>query len=142
MIQITYQTYCMYIYMYNIHVITCTLIDTTPWLFKHTFPNKNILTNKLYYNTCGCWTMRWGFKLLNSNKLFHCVPSSIPEYTYSRQELVVYHSLNHPANLIIFASSSTTDVSKCVYWIDPQPVTVSSQRGESHFVHGILNSVQ
>ena len=87
---------------------------------------------------------------LTTNKLFHynnCVhvPSFIPEYTCSRQKLVVHPSPNQyhdPANPIIVASSSTTEVSKCVYWIDPQPVTISSQRGESRLVHGILKSVQ
>ena len=77
--------------------------------------------------------------------MFHynnCVPSFIPEYTCSRQELVVHPSPNHPANPIIVASSSTQEMSRCVYWIDSQPVTISSQRGESHFVHGILKSVQ
>ena len=85
---------------------------------------------------------------LTINKLFkynNCVPSSIPEYTCSRQKLVVHPSHNQyhdPANPIIVASSTTTEVLKCVYWIDPQPVTVSSQRGESRLVHGILKSVQ
>ena len=61
---------------------------------------------------------------------------------YTRQSLVVvpqssFNQYYDPANPITIAFS-TTEVLNCLYGIDPQPVTISSQRGETHFVHGIL----
>ena len=66
------------------------------------------------------------------------LPPSIPEYTCSMQKLIVQHSSfdYDPKNPIVVVSSSTTEVPKCVYWIDSQPVTVSGQLEE--MVHGML----
>ena len=45
---------------------------------------------------------------------------------------------NDPINPIVVVSSSTTEVPKCVYWIDSQPDTINGQQEE--MVHGILKS--